>query len=744
MACSLIVFAFTNSGVGQETKKEKEKYVWKTVSGKVVDATGQPVKDAYVCHDNLNHNPKNHTLTDEKGDFELKYRESKAALEKGWLWAYSPDHNLHCVSNTRTDDHLFELPKFTEFKITFLQPDGTPLRGANVRPFRQNIPNGRYSDAKSAPRLGGIIPDAISRKLATTTDENGECVVRNIPRELWGRMVIESKDHGKHLLGGGLKTGSYKLAKTGALKIEILPDEPVEFNETKVWVRGWGTAGETQLKGKIGGLGICEFKHVIPGEIQISLEIGKDEVYQPKLKKQYVIEEGLETHVEIPIKKTVVVRGKVLAGEKPVPNALLKAGELSRLIRTDKNGTYETRAFPGDLSIRVYDMPREFYHDFETGSTHHFPVKDGDLPITFDPIELPPLTEVLIEVVDENNKPVSGFIVTSLYEGRGFGPFVSSKLEKGNAISKIADRDLSNLDEATFSLIRPSKKEDRKDRNEKPKRIELTADPDNIAAVRGGEPLILRCKRADIEKAEQPNQSKESDSNAAPNSKFDLSHWKLTLPVNAENEFRGKAKEISVKELNEGYSNQDFFYMGKNGEMIFWCPVKGAKTTNAKYSRSELREMLDPEDNKKNWSLDGTHSMSATCSVMQVPSEQKIIIGQIHTFTGRAKPLVKLQYNGGKIETLIKVSPEKNEDRKWKFGKVGLNEKIDYQIKVQNRELSVTVNGETRTTNVVKSNEGWAKQRFYFKAGAYVQDNKGPESEGGRVAFSKIDVSHGT
>lgn len=498
---SLVIFVVTSSVFGQAAEKKKEKYVWKTVSGKVVDEAGQPVKDAFVCHGSISANPMNHTSTNEKGEFKLKYRELNKELERGWLWAYSPDHNLHCVSNSRTDDHLLELPKYTEFKITFSQPDGKPLKHASIRPCRHYVPNGKYSDAESKPRLGGIIPMVVTEKLATTTDENGQCVIRNIPRALWGPVVIESKKHGKHRLGGGTKRNSFKLAHTGSLKIEILPDEPVEFHGTKVTVMGWSKGGETNLSGKIGELGICKFEHVIPGEIEIRLKIGKDEVYQPQLKKKYMIHEDLENHVEIPIKKTVEVQGKVLAGGKPISNAILRIGELRSLVRTDEGGQYKARVFPGDVSIRVYDMPSELYADFESGQSHRFSVKDGDAPVTLKPIEIRALTSVPVKVIDENDKPVTGFIVGSVYKGRGYGPFARPKLnDKGILIAKIGVRGMRSLDEASYFLKRQSDKHGKEDQNEKSEKIELTLESEDIVALRSGEPLVLRCKRADIEK----------------------------------------------------------------------------------------------------------------------------------------------------------------------------------------------------------------------------------------------------
>lgn len=80
-----------------------------------------------------------------------------------------------------------------------------------------------------------------------------------------------------------------------------------------------------------------------------------------------------------------------------------------------------------------------------------------------------------------------------------------------------------------------------------------------------------------------------------PASKFDLSHWKITLPVDLNGD--GKVDEISVKALKK-YSHPDFFYLDDKGHMVFAAPNKGAKTKNTTNTRSELRYMLHGKKTK--------------------------------------------------------------------------------------------------------------------------------------------------
>jgi hypothetical protein len=222
---------------------------------------------------------------------------------------------------------------------------------------------------------------------------------------------------------------------------------------------------------------------------------------------------------------------------------------------------------------------------------------------------------------------------------------------------------------------------------------------------------------------------------------INLSHWKLTLPVDAAGKTDGNAVEVSAAQLTAGYKG-DHFYSDSDGAIVFWCPVNGATTEGTEFPRSELREMLDARDPSVNWPTQGTHILEARCRVMEVPSNPKVVIGQIHSYSGKAKPLIKLQYFKGRIEALVKASPTAGSDRKLTFPAVGLNSDIAYQIKLQDGLLSITVNGMTQTENIVENDAGWANQTFYFKAGVYPQDNDGAASEGSRVAFSMLKVSH--
>ena len=225
------------------------------------------------------------------------------------------------------------------------------------------------------------------------------------------------------------------------------------------------------------------------------------------------------------------------------------------------------------------------------------------------------------------------------------------------------------------------------------------------------------------------------DPNLPPGGNFDLSHWHLTLPDSS-------ATTIPASKLTSGYTNAAWFYTGDDGAMVFWCPVTGGTTANSSFPRSELRELLDPADNSVNWSGWGVHQLDAQCRILQIPSNGKVVIGQIHAYISSASALVLLKYDNGLINAQIKHSPDPDTYVYYPLANVALGELITYQIKLVDGLVSVTLNGSNVAVNVFQTDPAWTNHTFYFKAGSYCQDNSGNDTEGSKVAFYQVGASH--
>ena len=278
------------------------------------------------------------------------------------------------------------------------------------------------------------------------------------------------------------------------------------------------------------------------------------------------------------------------------------------------------------------------------------------------------------------------------------------------------------------------------------------------------------------------------DPNKSPAQNFDLSTWKLNTP---ENNGSGFSKTISVSEINGGYEDNNYFYTGSDGGLVFKCPVDGFKTSaNTSYTRVELREMLRGNNtsistqgvNKNNWvfgtapesdkiaaaGYDG--DMSATLAINHVTTTGssshigRLVIGQIHANSDEP---IRLYYRKLKDNALGSIyfahePTDGNGSEQW-YEMIGtrsnsaanptdgiaLNEKFSYNIKVVGDDLTVTISREgkddvVKTVDMVNSGFNVGGQYMYFKAGIYHLNNSGNADDYAQATFYALEKSHTT
>ncbi|MEL0631763.1 polysaccharide lyase family 7 protein [Pseudoalteromonas carrageenovora] len=174
---------------------------------------------------------------------------------------------------------------------------------------------------------------------------------------------------------------------------------------------------------------------------------------------------------------------------------------------------------------------------------------------------------------------------------------------------------------------------------------------------------------------------------AVPASKFDLSHWKINVPVDLDND--GKIDTIDVEEI-QNYAHPDFFYLDDQGYMVFTSPNKALTSANSTNTRSELRQMIRGSNTKiktkspkNNFAL-AVHPLSerfgsvggkmeATLKVDHValratnPNKKaaySVVVGQIHAGKDQALIDTKLGFGWGN-------EPLKIYYKKWPDHKTG-------------------------------------------------------------------------
>ncbi|WP_119307933.1 polysaccharide lyase family 7 protein [Cohaesibacter haloalkalitolerans] len=227
---------------------------------------------------------------------------------------------------------------------------------------------------------------------------------------------------------------------------------------------------------------------------------------------------------------------------------------------------------------------------------------------------------------------------------------------------------------------------------------------------------------------------------------FDLSAWKLNLPVDAYGGTDGRAKTISNL---DGYESE-YFYDAKDGAMVMTASVDGATTGNARYARTELREK-DGNDSAA-WYLSEGGTMTATLRIDEAPvwdngQDGKIVIGQVR---GTVDELVRLYWDNGSVYYYSEHSGPDDKTLKFTFANADGNEpsiskgeNFSYQIEVHGDQIKVVIyaDGDVYTSET-SITDHWTNEPLNFKAGCYLQLNEAMGSGTGQVSFYGLDYSH--
>lgn len=251
----------------------------------------------------------------------------------------------------------------------------------------------------------------------------------------------------------------------------------------------------------------------------------------------------------------------------------------------------------------------------------------------------------------------------------------------------------------------------------------------------------------------------------------DLSHWKVTIP---EGKGKGGAISVDPPEILD-YANNEvlkpFMYNDSvSGALVFHAYPTDATTANTKYSRSELREQMEPGNNNVNWTFAQGGELTAKMAMDEVSRANdgkyhKVIIAQIHgrltneqrdligQKDNNAPPILKIYWQNGKIRVKTKVLKYKGIDQKgilhkeaWTDDKgqnfeeeVGFR-KFTVEVKVSDGKMVVSLNKNEFFVYDDVSIKRWGVFENYFKVGNYFQSrDKGAYA---KVKLYDLKVEH--
>lgn len=248
--------------------------------------------------------------------------------------------------------------------------------------------------------------------------------------------------------------------------------------------------------------------------------------------------------------------------------------------------------------------------------------------------------------------------------------------------------------------------------------------------------------------------------------KIDLSHWKVTIPT-------GNPDEVAPPEIKE-YATieklKPFMYTDSTDGSIVFHAIPNKTTANTKYSRTELREQIEPGSNHVNWTfaeggtLSGTMRMDAVSKaadgkyhkviIMQIhgrlTNEQRELIGQKDN---NAPPILKIYWDNGKIRVKTKVLKVKGlsgdallhesvwgDDEGRNFEEKVNFDKFKLEVKVTDGKMVVSLNKNEYFVYDDINIKKWGIFENYFKAGNYLQTRD--EDAFAKVKIYRLDVSH--
>lgn len=234
--------------------------------------------------------------------------------------------------------------------------------------------------------------------------------------------------------------------------------------------------------------------------------------------------------------------------------------------------------------------------------------------------------------------------------------------------------------------------------------------------------------------------------------KIDLSHWKVTIP---EGKGKGGAISVSPPEILQYAANEilkPYMYNDStSGALVFHAFPSDATTANTKYSRSELREQMEPGNDNVNWTFAQGGTLKVKMAMGDVSRAEdgkyhRVIIAQIHgrltneqrdligEKDNNAPPMLKIYWQNGKIRVKTKVLKNAGVDQEtilheeaWGDDKgrnfeqeVGFR-KFTIEVKVSDGKMLVSLNKSEFFVYGDASVKRWGIFENYFKVGNYLQ-----------------------
>ncbi|MDB4181574.1 polysaccharide lyase family 7 protein [Polaribacter sp.] len=264
------------------------------------------------------------------------------------------------------------------------------------------------------------------------------------------------------------------------------------------------------------------------------------------------------------------------------------------------------------------------------------------------------------------------------------------------------------------------------------------------------------------------------DTETTTYSDINFSNWKLTLPVDENN--NGSPDEYQPDVLvNGGYRNiaaiAPYMYDDTSDASLVFYTFPASSTTNSSYSRTELRELIDPSNARVNWTLETGGTLRGKLKMMSISEDNttsrqyhSTIVMQIHGIisiadmarlnltSNNGPPLIKMRWIDGDLwvykkslvneatsgDNLFDVSTSTWVDEKHNMGTVGFDA-FEFSITASAGKIELQLNNETPYVYEDASLAKWPFEN-YFKAGNYLATTQ--TSAFSSLKYYNLTVTH--
>ena len=245
---------------------------------------------------------------------------------------------------------------------------------------------------------------------------------------------------------------------------------------------------------------------------------------------------------------------------------------------------------------------------------------------------------------------------------------------------------------------------------------------------------------------------------------IDLRNWKVTLPI-------GNPTEVEPPHILD-FQNIDilkpYMYEDTEDQSIVFYTEPGSTTTNSSYSRTELREQMEPGSNNTNWTFEEGGTLTGKLKVNKVSGEEgkldRIIVMQIHgrltndqrdlidKTDNNAPPVLKIYWDDGKINVRRKILKDIDvsdidilKKESWTDESHWFETVVDYNpfelsIEVKGTTMKIKLSEEETFTFDDIHTRKWSVFENYFKAGNYLQTAK--SGSFAEVKYYELEVNH--